>query len=265
MTQPGMFSQSDGYEMFMGRWSRRLAPLLVSFAHVGEGDAVLDVGCGTGALAFAAGAIPSVRVTGVDPSSAYIEAARERLGNDRARFEVGDGAALGFPGSSFDRALSLLVLNFMADPSAAVREMVRVTRPDGVVAAAVWDYGDGMQMLRVFWDEAVGCDPSASQRDERKMPLSRSGELTTLFRDAGLDSVEEWPLTIEMPFTSFADYWEPFLCGQGPAGAYMTSLSESASQSLQFRLRERLLGGRPDRAFTLTARAWAARGLVPNR
>src|SRR6476646_9649308 len=164
-----MFSESDGYERFMGRWSRRLAPLFVTFAGVTEGDRVLDVGSGTGALSAAAGAIDSVQVTGVERSAAYVRYAREHVSG---RFEVGDALALPFPADAFNRTLSMLVLNFVADPAAALHQMVRVTRPGGVVAAAVWDYGDGMQMLRTFWDTAVALDSDAAPRDERNMPVS---------------------------------------------------------------------------------------------
>ena len=134
-----------------------------------------------------------------------------------------------------------------------------MTRPNGVVAAAVWDYGDGMEMLRVFWDEAVALDPAAAGRDERHMPLSRRGELSALWRDVGLRDVEEAPLTIDMAFASFDDFWQPFLGGQGPAGAYASSLTEPAREELRARLRDRL-GERS--GFTLAARAWAVRGVV---
>ena len=168
-----MFSESDGYERFMGRWSRRLAPLFVTFAGVTEGDRVLDVGSGTGALSAAAAAIESVQVTGIEPVGG-LRAVRARSSAD-GRFEVGDALALPFPDDAFDRTLSMLVLNFVPDPAAALQQMIRVTRPGGVVAAAVWDYGDGMQMLRTFWDAAVALDPAAAPRDERHMPLCTRG------------------------------------------------------------------------------------------
>jgi SAM-dependent methyltransferase len=266
MAKEEMFAASDAYERFMGRWSRRLAPLLVRFAAVGKPAAVLDVGSGTGALAFAiAEAIPSAQVTGVDPSSAYVREAQARSQTDRVRFLEGDGRALQLHDRAFDAALSMLVLNFIPDPAKALREMVRVTRPGGVVAAAVWDYGDGMEMLRLFWDEAVALDPAIAARDESSMPLSRRGELAALWRAAGLEQVEEQPLGIELPFATFDDYWSPFLGGQGPAGAYVRSLSEAPRGALALRLRDRLLKGGQDRAFTLRARAWAARGVVPAR
>jgi SAM-dependent methyltransferase len=250
-----MFSESDGYERFMGRWSRRLAPLFVTFAGVTEGDRVLDVGSGTGALSTAAAAIESVQVTGIEPAAAYVRYAEEHVDG---RFEVGDALALPFSADAFDRTLSMLVLNFVPDPAAALHQMIRVTRSGGVVAAAVWDYGDGMQMLRTFWDAAVALDPDAAPRDERYMPLCTRGSLAELWRTRGLQDVDEQPLTIDMAFASLDDYWQPFLCGQGPAGVYVSSLAESARHALESRLREHLA----DTGFTLRARAWAVRGVV---
>ena len=247
-----MFSESDGYERFMGRWSRRLAPLFVTFAGVTKGDRVLDVGSGTGALSAAAAAVESVRVTGIEPSPAYVRYAQEHADG---RFEVGDALALPFPDNAFDRTLSMLVLNFVPDAAAALQQMIRVTRPGGVVAAAVWDYGDGMQMLRTFWDAAVALDPDAATRDERHMPLCTRGSLAELWRTQGLRDVDEQPLTIDMAFASFDDYWQPFRCGQGPAGVYVSTLSESARHALESKLRA-------DVDLTLRARAWAVRGVV---
>ena len=150
--QGQMFSAGDAYERFMGRWSGELAPLLVKFAGVRDGDAVLDVGSGTGALTAAVVvAAPSSRVIGIDPAEPYVAFARTRHPRDLVRFEVGDAQQLRFADGSFDRTVSLLVLNFIPDPAKALDEMIRVTRPDGTVAAAVWDYGQDMEMLRVFW------------------------------------------------------------------------------------------------------------------
>jgi SAM-dependent methyltransferase len=258
-----MFSESEAYERFMGRWSRQLAVPFVAFAGVQPGDDVLDVGSGTGALTAAVLAeTDSGRVVGIDPSSAYVDYARTRTKSERVTFEEGDGQQLRFPAGEFDKTLSLLVINFIPDPSKAVTEMTRVTRPGGVVAAAVWDYGDGMEMLRAFWDEAVALDPSSESRDERHMPLSRPGELTTLWRQRGLADVVETPLVIELSFDSFDDFWSPFLERQGPAGAYVASLSNARQQMLRDRLRKRLAAD-PGSSFRLTARAWAVKGVVP--
>lgn len=181
-----MFSVGESYERFMGRWSRLLAPLLVQFAGVRDGDDVLDIGSGTGALADAvATAGPSSHVVGIDRSEPYVAIARARHQTMRVRFEVGDAQYLQFDSGRFDRTLSLLILNFIPDPEKALNEMIRVTRQNGTIASAVWDYGEGMEMLRAFWDEAVALVPDADARDERHMPFSRRGALATLCRLLG--------------------------------------------------------------------------------
>ncbi|HEY7172399.1 MAG TPA: methyltransferase domain-containing protein [Vicinamibacterales bacterium] len=256
-----MFSAGEPYEQFMGRWSRSLAPLLVRFAGVRDGEAVLDVGSGTGALTAAiAAAAPAGAIVGVDPAAAYVAAARARQAGAHVRFEVGDARQLPFADASFDRTVSALMLNFVPGPETAVEEMRRVTRRGGTVAAAIWDYGDGMEMLRVFWDEAVALDPASDARDERHMPLCRRGELAALWRARGLADVIEEPLTIPTPFASFDDYWQPFLQNQGPAAAHVSSLSAEAREQLRQRLQKRLIGEGDDRPVALSARAWAVRG-----
>ena len=259
-----MFSVGDAYERFMGRWSRRLAPLFVQFASVRDGDTVLDVGSGTGALAAAvASAAPTSHVVGVDRSAAYVEMARAHHQGTRVRFAVGDAQHLPFDDSSFDRALSLLILNFVPQPGDAVTEMIRVTRAGGTVAAAVWDYGKGMGMLRAFWDEAVALAPEADRADERHMPLAKCGELAQLWHTHDLRDVSDTVLTIETRFASFEDYWSPLLLGQGPAGAYVKALSPNEREQLRRNLRRRLLADGDDGTITLAARAWAVRGIVP--
>ncbi len=263
-SQSPIFSEADAYEHFMGRWSRTLAPQLVKFAGVQDGDAVLDIGSGTGALSAAVlAAAPSSRIIGIDPSAPYVDQARAKHGSERVTFEVGDAQKMRFQNATFDRTLSMLVLNFIPDAGKAVSEMKRVTRKGGTIAAAVWDYGDGMEMLRVFWDEAVAADPAAERKDERHMKYCARGQLSALWREQGLTAVAEEALTIPTHFVSFEDYWSPFLEKQGPAGAYVATLSAAARDTLRDRLRRRLVGEGPDKGFTLHARAWAARGVVP--
>jgi SAM-dependent methyltransferase len=226
----------------MGRWSRELAGLLVRFAGVREGDTLLDVGAGTGSIAAAVASTPASRIVGLDPAAAYVAFARARYGNERTRFTVGDGQRLPFHDGAFDRTLSLLAINFVPDPQRAAAEMTRVTRRSGIVAAAV-------------------C-PNDAQKDERHMRLCRHGELATLWRSHDLQDVTEDALTVATAFASFDDYWTPFLEKQGPAGHYVAALPASDREALQRALRHRLIGDGPDHAFTLTARAWAARGVV---
>lgn len=259
-----MFTTSEGYERFMGRWSRLLAPAYISFAGIRDGERILDVGTGTGSVASAlAAAIPSSEIVGIDPSEAFIAYARTRSKSDRVRFEVGDAQALQHKDASFDQTMSLLVMNFVPDHQKAIGEMRRVTRPGGAVSACVWDYNAGMEMLRFFWDEVVALDPAMEPKDERHMKLSREGQLGALWRKAGLTEVQEHGLTIEQTYASFADYWTPFLKGAGPGGAYVASITDERRRQLEARLQKRLLGDRPDRAFTLKARAWCVRGKVP--
>ena len=188
--------------------------------------------------------------------------AQSQLGSTLIQFEVGDAQQMRFDHATFDRTLSLLVVNFIPDGRKALAEMKRVTKPNGTIAAAVWDYGEGMEMLRVFWDEAVALTPTSAAKDERNMPLCRRGDLTALWRDHGLMDVVEEPLTIETRFASFDDFWAPFLEKQGPAGAYAASLSAEDREKLRLRLRWRLLSDGPDKVIVMHARAWAVRGTI---
>ena len=207
-----MFSRPDAYERFMGRWSRRLAPELVSFAEVRDGDAVLDVGSGTGALALAVrAAMKTGLVVGVEPSEEFVRHASRENADPLIRFELGDAMTLQFSDAAFDKTVSALVLNFVPEPARALKEMIRVTKRGGIVAAAVWDYGGGMQMLRAFWDEAAAFDPSLEPPDEAHMPLCTKGALGSLWTAEGLEHVQETELTVPLHFANFADYWEPFL------------------------------------------------------
>jgi SAM-dependent methyltransferase len=259
-----IFSEAQSYERFMGRWSRRLAPLLVRFAGVHDGDTVLDVGSGTGALTAAVAKMaPSSRIVGIDPAASYVALAQSQHGNARIHFEVGDAQRIRFDNAMFDRTLSLLVVNFIPDVRKALGEMKRVTKPKGVLAAAVWDYSESMEMLRAFWDEAVALAPASAAKDERNMPFCRRGDLAALWREHGLRDVVEEGLTVETRFASFDDFWTPFLEKQGPAGAYTASLSAENREALRLRLRRRLLGTGPDKVIVMHARAWAVRGTIP--
>lgn len=253
----------DSYDFLMGRWSRLMAPLLVQFAQVGDGDNVLDIGCGTGSLSRALlDAGPNMQVTGIDGSESYIEIGRKSLDDDRAKLDQGDAQALPYADDSFDKCVSLLVMNFIPDAARAVTEMRRVTRIGGTITAAVWDYGDGMEMLRYLWDEAARIDDNAVAKHEGNMPLCRPSELAALWKECELSSVEVSALTIQLDFGSFEDYWAPFLTGVGPSGSYVSGLDTSMRSDLKERLQEKFTQGNDATPFSLKARAWAVRGTV---
>lgn len=262
MSDRSMWAGGD-YDYLMGRWSQQMAPLLVQFAGVKDGETILDVGCGTGSLTRALlDAGPTVQVTGIDGTEEYVEVGRKNVESGRATLEQGDAQSLPYPDDSFDRCVSLLVMNFIPDAAKAVNEMKRVTRAGGTIAAAVWDYGDGMAMLRNLWDEASSIDDDAVAKHERNMPLCRQGELAALWTECGLSEVTEDGLTIQMDFASFDDYWAPFLTGVGPSGSYVRGLEPDAQNVLKERLIQKLSNGDGDAPISLSARAWAVRGQV---
>jgi SAM-dependent methyltransferase len=266
--QPGQVNRKDAwdsgdaYEPYVGRWSRLVAREFQGWLAMPTGCRWLDVGCGTGALAETILSLAAPReVVGVDPSPAYVAFASERLNDPRVRFEVGDAQALREALASFDAVVSGLVLNFVPEPDKALSEMVRVTRPGGTVAAYVWDYADGMQMMRHFWDAAGALDPRAQELDEgRRFPLCKPEPLTDLFRTSGLEKVEVRSVDVPTVFRDFDDYWSPFLGGQAPAPGYAMSLSEERRAALREQIRASLPTNSQGEHH-LTARAWAVRGV----
>jgi SAM-dependent methyltransferase len=262
-----MFGNAEGYQRFMGRWSALVAPLLVELGNVpGEGR-VLDAGSGAGSLTFAIAEQKSdVLVQGIDPSKEFVAFATHiNPFPERVSFEVGDAQQLRFSDSTFEASLSLLVFNFIPNAHKALGELRRVTKPGGWISAATWDYGDGMKMLRMFWDAAASLDANARRVDEKRMPLCKAGELSRLWKEEGLENVHEQPLDIAMRFESFEDYWNPFLLGQGPAGAYVGGIDEGMRAALRDDLRGRLALFSDSAPFILPARAWGVRGSVPLR
>lgn len=246
---------AESYDRFMGRYSRQLSPQLADLAGVRAGQQVLDVGCGPGALTTELVArLGPAAVTAVDPSEPFVAAARAR--NPGVDVRRASAEQLPFPDQAFDAALAQLVVHFMSAPVAGLAEMARVTRRDGVVAACVWDHGGGHGPLSTFWQAARTLDPDVD--DESRRAGAREGHLAQLFEVAGLREVEATALSVSLEHASFEEWWEPFMRGVGPAGAYVASLDVEWQAVLRDACR-RLL---PDGPFVLTAQAWAARGLV---
>jgi SAM-dependent methyltransferase len=257
------WAASATYEDFMGRWSRLLAPRFVSWLLVRPSANWLDVGCGTGALAEAicAQANPA-SVVACDPSEPFIEYARRRQVDPRVSFVVTGVGQLPTRLGGFDSVTSLLALNFFPKPAAAIDEMRRITAGNGLVSACVWDYAGRMEFLRRFWDSVGAVDPGAAEVDEgRRFPVCRPDALESLFREAGLADVVSDSIEIPTRFSTFAEFWKPFLGGTGPAPSYVASLGSPQREALATRL-ERSLPREPDGAISLVARAWVVRGVV---
>jgi SAM-dependent methyltransferase len=252
----------DAYEAYMGRWSRPLARVFVEWLHPRRSANWLELGCGTGALTSAICELAEpASIVACDRSEQFIQHARTNLSDACASFIVAAADALPRRDGGFDAVVSGLVLNFLPDPGEAVASMRACLRPGGTVAAYVWDYTEGMELLRSFWDEAVASDPRAAAFDEgRRFPLCQRPALASLFEAAGLAHVETDALEIPTEFDTFDDYWAPFLRGTGPAPSYVASLDPPSRESLRERLRQRFharSGGR----IQLRARAWAVRGV----
>jgi SAM-dependent methyltransferase len=242
---------ADAYLRFMGRYSEPLAIQFADLAGIDRGQRVLDVGCGPGALtAELVSRAGAGAVSAVDPSASFAAAVHERLPEVDVRRSAAE--QLPFPDGAFDAALAQLVVHFMTDPVAGLREMGRVTRPGGVVAACVWDHAGGRGPLSVFWQAVRQLDPAA--HDESDLAGAREGHLATLFAQAGLDRTQVTTLTVQVRRASFGDWWEPFTLGVGPAGAYVASLAPDRRAALAEQCRQLLPAG----PVEISATAWAA-------
>lgn len=249
------FASANAYDRFMGRYSTPLAPQLADLAGITDGQRVLDVGCGPGALTGElVSRVGASAVSAVDPSAPFVAAASAR--HPGVTVVQASAEALPFADDAFDASLAQLVVHFMRDSVAGLAEMRRVTRPDGVVAACVWDHAGDSGPLGSFWAAVRAFDPDA--HDEGTLPGTIEGQLVELFEAAGLRRVEGARLAVALTHPTFEDWWEPYTGGIGPAGAYVSSLSAERRTELRERCRVDL--GPPP--FTIAATAWAARGLA---
>jgi SAM-dependent methyltransferase len=243
---------ADSYARFMGRYSEPLGVQFVELAEVRAGQRALDVGCGPGALtAQLVERLGAVAVAAVDPSAPFVAATRLRFPEVDVRSATAE--ALPFPDDGFDVALAQLVVHFMADPVAGLKEMARVTRPGGTVAACVWDHGGDGGPLAGFWRAVHDIDPDAP--GEADLAGSREGHLAELFESAGLQHIEPSTLTVRVRMATFDDWWDPFTLGVGPAGAYVAQLDEPRREVLRTRCSQ----GLPEAPFEVAASAWCVR------
>lgn len=257
------WASAEAYEQYVGRWSRAVAVEFVRWLDVPPDRDWVEVGCGTGALTTTVLAIGRPRrIRAYDLSPHYLSAAQEHVHDPRVAFAQSDARTLSEPSGAFHAAVSGLVLNFVPEPLNAIAEMRRVVRPGGTVAAYVWDYAGGMQLMRIFWDAAVELDAAAAALDEgQRFGLCHPGPLGELFESAGLREIEVRAIDVPTRFENVDDYWQPFLGGQGPAPGYVVSLDEERRTVLKALLAQRL-PRQADGSISLVARAWAVRGYV---
>lgn len=250
----------SAYERYMGRWSRAVAEEFAAWLNCADKLRWVDVGCGTGVLSAVVAARCRPRLTvGIDRSEGFLVSARTTAPVS-TYFIVADAMSLPVRDDACDVAVSGLALNFLPAPTAAVAEMARAVRPGGLIAAYVWDYADGMEFIRRFWDAVIEVDPSAAAMDEgRRFPVCHPERLRAVWADAGLVDVSTASIEVATVFTDFADLWNPFLAGQGPAPGYVAALPPADRE----RVRDALSAAVPrrlDGSIALTARAWAVRG-----
>lgn len=262
MSSENKFDNATAYELYVGRWSRKIAQIFINWLAVPIGSTWLDVGAGTGILSdvILQQTSPS-KVVGVDTAAAFIQLAQERVKDSRAQFHVGDATQLQLSDANFDVAVAGLVLNFIASPQSAVSNMARLIKPGGLVAAYVWDYADKMEMMRHFWGAAIRVDPSAAELDAGKLfTICRPGPLTELFEGAELKHVEVLPIDIQTVFSDFDDFWLPFLEAQGSVSKYLRALNPETLAAIRDQLQHQL-PIEADGSIQLMARAWAVKGL----
>ncbi|MDE3024377.1 MAG: class I SAM-dependent methyltransferase [Acidobacteriota bacterium] len=237
-----MWTSDEAYDRFMGRFSRKLAPIFADFAGIEREMVVLDVGAGTGALT-AELVERGVEAAAIEPSPQFAAALRRRFPG----VDVREGGAEELPwrDDSFDVALAQLVVSFMRDAPAGVREMLRVARS---AAVCMWDL-DGMEMLAAIkrTREELGDDPGGDARYRTR------AEIAQLIGDgATIDLLE-----VDADYRDFEDFWNAVAGGAGPAGVWAASLDDEQRAVARAELFRQL--GEPDGPFTLTGRAWAAK------
>ena len=255
------WSSGIQYERFMGRWSTLVAYKFLEWLNISPGSIWLDVGCGTGSLTkLILETSQPKEVISIDSSHKFIAYAQRSIPNPIVHFQVGLAQSLELKSNTVDATVSGIMLNFVPQPEKALEEMLRVTKSEGIIGIFLWDYAEGMEMLRYFWDAAVELNSKAAEFDEGiRFPLCQKGQLESLAIRTGMKAVEFFPIEVITIFQNFDDYWVPFLGNVGPASNYTMGLSQRERQRLENKLRE-VLPIEDDGSISLKARAWAVKG-----
>ncbi len=254
------WNDGDPYEYFMGRWSSLMSIVFLKWLNMPSNLNWLDVGCGTGALSEAIEKNCNPKhLASIDPSESFIEKVKHRI-SITGEFKVGSVENVPFKKESFEVIVSGLALNFFPDLEKALSELKRVSKPNGVIAAYVWDYSGRMDFLRHFWDAAYQIDPKSIEHDEGlRFPICNSENLISAFKNADIIEIESAQLDIDTIFKDFDDFWNPFLGLQGPAPSYLASLNNELQKDLKNKIKERLQF-ESDGSIKLVGRAIAIRG-----
>lgn len=255
------WAAGNNYDLYMGRWSRQIAPKFLDWLQPHEDIDWLEVGCGTGALSGEIVSRCNPRtLSAIDSSEGFLAQARQNIPDERVAFQVGDAQKLDVQSESRDIVVSALVLNFVSDRQKALAEMKRVARPGGTIAFYVWDYpGGGVEFMRAFWTAATSLDPAALDlTEDKRFPFCTPEALTKSARSAGLTNVEWAALEAPSTFQDFEDYWHPFTLGAGPAPGYCANLAPDARQRLEQKLRDSLPYS-ADKSIPMKLRAWAVK------
>lgn len=249
-----------GYEERIGRYSMPLADAFLRVLDLPAGARVLDVGCGSGALTVRlAEALGPGNVAGLDPDADDLALCASRVPGAELRAGVADDLPWG--DDAMDAVVSQLVVGLVPDATAALSEMTRVCRPDGVVAGCVWDFGAGMTVLRAFWDAALAIDQGAAAYDQASTQrYTTREEIGDLWEAGGLERVTTGALEVSANYRDTDDLWLPLAAPDGGPGRYLATVDDGHRE----RVRELLLRnlGDPQGPFRLSARAWYARGHV---
>jgi ubiquinone/menaquinone biosynthesis C-methylase UbiE len=257
-----VFDDSDRYERYMGRWSRAIGIGFLDWISPPASAAWLDVGCGTGVFTkLVLDACSPAKIVAIDPAPAQITYALSQPMARSVEFKVAAAYPLPFPARSFDVVASALVMNFVQDRSRALKEMFRVCRPGGIVAAYVWDFASDRSMawplVRAMKNAGVECPPFPGESDSSP---ERFGEL---FERSGFQKIETRSIEVTMTFANLGEFWQSQTPPFSTHGKIIANQPSSVRNQIHDELRG-ILSVNADETVAVSARASAAKALTPH-